>query len=177
MKPIKINVDAVPEDKRSHPDYLGLLDSMTLGMADPAKVLSVCTHEAGHFFFGLELQMKMLGMDGPRIVYIDPDRFQGHAARVNIQTVENTVEEIAVMLSAGGITSLEIDNALGPGDSEDFELFKVICQNAGVADPASIDSLWKAGQSIVRVRLQDPAFTEMMRGLAQHLMHDLESTL
>jgi hypothetical protein len=174
MKPIEINVDAVPEDKRTHPDYLGLLNSMMLGMADPAKVLSVCTHEAGHFFFGLELRMEILGMDGPRIVYTDPDRFQGHAAKINVKIIENTVEEVAIMLSAGGVTSLELDNTLGPGDSEDFELFKVTCQNAGVTDPASIHSLWKAAQNIVKTRLQDPAFREMMQELARRLMRDLE---
>jgi hypothetical protein len=174
VKPIKIDVDAVPEDKRTHPDYLGLLNSMTLGMADPAKVLSVCTHEAGHLFFGLELRMEILGMDGPRIVYIDPDRFQGHVARVNIKIVKNTVEQVAIMLSAGGVASLELDNALGPGDSEDRELFNVTCQNAGVTDPALIHSLWKAGQSVVRTRLQDPAFKEMMRELARKLVLDLE---
>jgi hypothetical protein len=174
MKPIKINVDAVPEDKRTYPAYLGLLDSMTLGMADPAKVLSVCTHEAGHLFFGLELRMQILGMDGPRIVYIDPDDFQGHAARVNIKIIENTVEQVAIMLSSGGVTSLELDKALGPGDSEDCELFKVTCQNAGVTDPASIHSLWKDGQSVVRARLQDPAFREMMRELARRLVLELE---
>jgi hypothetical protein len=64
MKPIKINVDAVAENKRTHPDFLGLLNDMTLGMADPSKVFSVCIHEAGHLFFGLELRMEILGMDG-----------------------------------------------------------------------------------------------------------------
>jgi hypothetical protein len=174
VKPIEINVDAVPEAQRTHPDYLGLLNSMTLGMADPAKVLSVCTHEAGHLFFGLELRMEILGMDGPRIVYIDPDRFQGHALRVNIKIVKNTVEEIAIMLSAGGIASLELDNALGPGDSDDRELFNVTCQNAGVTDPASIDSLWKAGQNVVRTRLRDPAFKGVMRELARRLVVELQ---
>jgi hypothetical protein len=174
MKPIKINVDPVPEDKRTHPDYLGLLNSMTLGMADPAKVLSVCTHEAGHFYFGLALGMEILSVDGPRIVYIDPDGFQGRAARVNLKIVKNTVEQIAIMLSAGGIASLEIDNALGSGDSEDRELFTTTCQNAGVSDAGRIDSLWKNGQNVVKAQLQDPALKEKIRELAQRLIVELE---
>jgi hypothetical protein len=174
MKLIKINVDAVPEDKRTHPDFLGLLNSMTLGMADPAKVLSVCTHEAGHFFFGLANGMKILSVDGPRIVYIDPDGFQGRAARVNIEIVKNTVEQIAIMLCAGGIASLEIDNALGSGDSEDRELFNATCQNVGVNDAALIDSLWKDGQNVVRAQLQNPALKQKLRELAQRLIVELE---
>jgi hypothetical protein len=79
------------------------------------------------------------------------------------------------MLSAGGVCSRELDSGLGPGDSEDLEIFKVNCQNVGVTDPALIDSLWKGGQDIVRTRLQDPAFREMMKGVAQHLMSDLEA--
>jgi len=98
VKPIEIDVDAVPEDKRMHADFLGLLNSMTLGMADPANILAVCTHEAGHLFYGLELRMEILGMDGPRIVYIDPDRFQGHALRVNVKVVKNTIEEVAIVV-------------------------------------------------------------------------------
>jgi len=68
MKPIKIDVDAVPEDKRTHPDFLGLLNSMTVGLSDPTNVLSICIHEAGHAFFGLESRMEIIGMDGPRII-------------------------------------------------------------------------------------------------------------
>lgn len=174
MKPIKIDVDAVPEDKRTHPDYLGLLNDMTLGMADPAKVFSVCIHEAGHLFFGLEMRMEILGMDGPRIVYIDPDRFKGYGAKINIKIIKNTVEQAAIMLSAGGVVSEELNGRLGPGDSEDREIFNVACQNAGVTDLALIDSLWKAGQDAIRTRLQDPTFRDMMQELARRLMRDLE---
>lgn len=171
---ITINVDAVPKEKRTHPDYLGLLNDMTLGMADPAKVLSVCTHEAGHFFFAVELRMEIIGLDGPRIVYVPPDRFEGHGARVNIKIIKNTVEEVAVMLSAGGVFSRELDNGLGPGDSEDREMFNATCQNAGVTDSLVMDSLWKAGQDCVRNRLQDPTFREGMQELARRLTVNLE---
>ena len=174
MKPIKIDVDAVPEDKRKRPDYLGLLNDMTLGMADPAKVLSVCIHEAGHFFCALQLQMEILSLDGPRIVYIAPDRFQGHGAKVTIKVGKNTVEQVAIMLAAGGVFSRELDSGLGPGDSEDFEIFKGVCQNARVTDPALIQSTWKAGQDVVKTQLQDTGFREGMRELARQLMSDLE---
>jgi hypothetical protein len=103
MKPIKIDVDAVPENKRTHPDFLGLLNSMIVGLSDPAKVFSVCIHEAGHVFFGLELRMEILGMDGPQIIYIAPDQFQGQPLRASIKIVKNTIEQVAIMLSAGGI--------------------------------------------------------------------------
>jgi hypothetical protein len=175
MKPIKVNVDAVPENKRTHPDFVGLLNDMTLGMADPSKVFSVCIHESGHLFFGLELKMQILDMDGPRIIYVEPDEFQGHGARVNVKVVANTIEEVAIMLSAGGVCSRELDNQLGSGDSEDFEIFKVNCRNVGVTDPAVMDSLWRNAQDIVTARLQDPAFREIMKGVAQHLMADLEA--
>jgi len=175
MKPIKINVDAVPENKRTHPDFLGLLNDMTLGMADPSKVFSVCVHEAGHLFFGLELKMDILGMDGPQIVYTDPDQFQGHAARINIKIISSTIEQVAVMLSAGGVFSRKLDNGLGPGDSEDLEIFKVTCQNVGVTDSAKIDSLWKDGQNIVKTRLQDPTFRDGMKDLARRIMSDLDA--
>jgi hypothetical protein len=175
VKPIKINIDAVPENKRMHPDYLGLLNDMTLGMADPAKVLSVCTHEAGHLFFGLELKMEILGMDGPRIVYICPDQFQGHGARVNVKTVANTIEQVAVMLSAGGVFSRELNNELGSGDSEDFEIFKVSCKKVGVIDLVLMNSLWRDGQNIVKARFQDPAFRGRMQELARHIMSELEA--
>lgn len=175
VKPITINVDAVPEEKRTHPDYLGLLNDMTLGMADPAKVLSVCTHEAGHFLFALQLRMEILALDGPRIVYIDPDRFEGHGAKVNVKIIENTVEQVAIMLAAGGVFSRELDNGLGSGDSEDFEIFKGVCQNARVTDPALIQSTWKAGQDVVKTQLQDTGFREGMRELARRLMSDLEN--
>jgi hypothetical protein len=174
MKPVKIDVDAVPEDKRTHPDFLGLLDSMTVGMSDPTKVFSVCIHEAGHVFFGLELRMEVLGMDGPRIIYIDPDQFQGQALRANIKIVSNTVEQIAIMLSAGGIFSRELDNGLGPGDTADREMFNVTCQNAGLTDAASIESTWRVGQDVVRKRLQDANFREMMREFARRMMFELE---
>lgn len=175
MKPIKVNVDAVPEDMRTHRDYLGLLNDMTLGMSDPTKVLSVCTHEAGHLFFGLELRMEILGVDGPRIVYIAPDRFEGHGARVNIKVIKNTVEQIAIMLSAGGVFSRELDNGLGHGDAEDREIFNSTCRAAGLNDLARIDSLWRAGQDVVRARLQDSDFREGMREAARQLMAELEN--
>ena len=148
---------------------------MTLGMSDPAKVSSVCIHEAGHLFFGLELRMEILGVDGPRIEYVHPDRFLGHGARVNIKIIKNTVEQVSIMLSAGGIVSRELDHGLGPGDSEDREIFNVVCQNAGVTDPVKVDSIWKTGQDVVRARLQDAAFREMMRELARRLMQSLEN--
>lgn len=175
MKPIKINVDAVPENKRTHPNFLGLLNDMTLGMAVPSKVFSVCIHEAGHLFFGIELKMEILGMDGPQILYIGPDQFQGHGARINIKIITNTIEQVAIMLSAGGVFSRELDNGLGPGDSEDFEIFKATCQNVGVTDSILIDSLWKDGQNIVKTRLQDPTFRSGMQELAKRVMSDLEA--
>jgi hypothetical protein len=68
MKRFTINVDAVPEEKRTHPDYLGLLDDMSRGMSDPAKVLTVCIHETGHLVFGAEMGMEIIGVDSPHIV-------------------------------------------------------------------------------------------------------------
>jgi hypothetical protein len=174
MKSVKINIDAVPENKRTHPDFLGLLNSMTVGLSDRAKVLSVCMHEAGHVFFGLRLKMQILGMEGPQIIYIDPDQFQGQPLKANIKIVENTVEQIAIMLSAGGICSRELDNGLGPGDSADRELFNATCQNAGLTDVVSIESVWKTGQDVVRKALQDPNFQDHMRELARRLMSELE---
>lgn len=165
----------MPEEKRAHPDYLGLLNDMTLGMADPAKVLSVCTHEAGHLFFGLELRMEILGLESPHIVYIPPDRFEGYGAKVVVKVAKNTVEEVAIMLAAGGVASQELDNRLGPGDSEDRKIFDSTCQGAGITDSALMDSLWEAGQEAVRTRLQDPAFRKMLKELARRLMSNLES--
>lgn len=174
MKLIPISVDAVPENKRTHPDYLRLLADMTRGMADSAKVLSVCTHEAGHFFFAVELKMEILGLEGPQIIYIPPDHFQGHAAKVKIKVISNTVEQIAIMLSAGGVFSLEIDSALGAGDADDYDLFKTTCKEANVSDPKLILSVWEDGQKIVRARVQDPVFKEGMKELARRLMQNLE---
>jgi hypothetical protein len=175
MKPIKIDVEAVPENKRTHPDFLGLLNSMTVGMADPANVFSVCIHEAGHMFFSLELQMEFLGMDGPQIIYVAPDQFQGCPLRANIKAARNTVEQIAIMLSAGGIFSSELDNnRLGLGDSEDREIFNLTCRNAGLTDTALIESAWKVGQAVVRKRLQDPTFRENMKELARRMMAELQ---
>jgi hypothetical protein len=177
MKPIAIDVSAVPENKRTHPDFLGLLNDMTLGMADPVKVFSVFIHEAGHLFFGLELNMQILGMDGPQIVYIDPDQFRGYALKVKIQIIQNTVEQIAIMLSAGGVFSRTLDNGLGPGDSGDREIFETTCQNAGLTDSHKIESVWKAGQDIVSTRLQDSDFRDKMRELARRMMSEFEVQL
>lgn len=175
MKPIKINIDAVPEDKRTHPSYLGLLTDMTRGMADQAKVISVCTHEAGHFFFGAEMKMEILGIEGPRIIYIESNQFRGHAAHVNIKIVSNKIEEVAIMLSAGGVCSTEFNKTLGSGDSEDFELFKTACQNMGLSDETKIHSLWKDGQKYVRDRLKDLKLRDAIPELARRLMSMLEN--
>lgn len=177
VKPMKIDIDAVPEGKRSHPDFVGLLNDMTIGMSDPKKVLSVCTHEAGHLFFGLEMRMEIIGLDLPQIIYVEPNQFQGHGARIKVKVIENTVEQIAVMLAAGGVVSRELDNGLGPGDSEDRALFDTMCRGAGLTDPAKIESLWKAGQDTVKARLQDPAFREMMRECGRRVMQDLEKAV
>jgi hypothetical protein len=50
----------------------------------------------------------------------------------------------------------------------------VTCGNAGVSDPTLIDSLWRAGQNVVRTQLQDPALKEKLRELARRLVVDLE---
>jgi len=79
------------------------------------------------------------------------------------------------MLSAGGIFALELDGSrLGPGDITDRKMFGETCHNAGLTDASSIESVWKAGQDVVRKRLQDPIFRNGMLELARRMKTELE---
>lgn len=176
MKPIIVNVDQVPEDKRDRPKFIALRDDMEKGMSDPETVKSICIHEAAHLLLALQLKMSVQGLEGPRILY-DPitDDFVGLAAEVQIQVIENSIEECAMMLAAGGVASIDLAPSLGPGNEGDIARYHQLCDQVSVTDPAKRADTWQKAEQAARDYLKIDANKNAVEKIAGSLMATLEN--
>jgi hypothetical protein len=176
MNPIKINVDEVPKDKQARADFLDLLKNMQEGMVDPVIVEAVCIHEAGHLLLAVEAKMEVQELEGPHIIYDSTqDEFIGRAANVKICVPNNTIEQCARMLAAGGIASLEVALMAYAGDQEDLVHYHDLCDQIGLKDPKLRLSVWRDAQRAVRIYLRDDSVKSAIRKIAGHLMGQLEN--
>jgi hypothetical protein len=173
---IKINVDEVPKDKQTRADFLDLLKNMQEGMADPVILEAVCIHEAGHLLLAIESKMEVQELEGPHIIYdATQDKFIGRAANVKICVPNNTIEQCARMLAAGGIASLEVALMAYAGDQEDLVHYHELCDRIGLKDPKLRLSVWQDAERSVRIYVQDDSVKSAIRKIAGDLKTQLEN--